>query len=272
MKIVKLTRQSLKAAGRWDVDFHLPPEGIRQFDESNLRRVDSLADVATEKRDPSVNPEELFQYIDIASIDVATGSIVSPQELTGEEAPSRARKVVSAFDIVISTCRPTRGAIAVVPVELHNQIASTAFTVIRPKVGVNPYYLYFALRLSSTLEQFRKWSTGSSYPAILDDDVRKTLIPMVGGVEQDAIAYEVMRAFGEREEAIAAANSQWRDTLTRVTGKIAEQAPYAPSPPSQFLLETVDQLRRALPPLTSDLLQRRGRTSADAQPDLLAAE
>src|SRR6185437_1289969 len=111
-----------------------------------------------------------------------------PQEVEGVDAPSRARKVVRAFDIVISTCRPTRGAIAVVPISLHNQIASTGFSIWRAKAGTNPFYLHYALRLQSTLEQFRKWSTGSSYPAILDEDVAKTLIPVPSPAEQDRIA------------------------------------------------------------------------------------
>lgn len=270
MKVVKLARDALKAAGRWDIDFHLPSEGIRQFRKDALRRVDTLADVAIEKRDPTSNPEMMFQYIDIASVDVTTGSIVSPQELLGEEAPSRARKVVSAFDIIVSTCRPTRGAIAVVPVELHNQIASTAFTVIRPKPGINPYYLYFALRLPSTLEQFRKWSTGSSYPAILDDDVRKTLVPMVGQVEQDAIADEVMRAFRERSEAIRLANDRWNDTLARLAEQIAAQVQHQQPAESDFSLDMIERLRENLPALTFDVPQRKGRASGNDQPDLLA--
>ena len=149
--------------------------GINSFPKDVLTPIIKCADIIKDKRDPKKNPEMTFQYVDIASIDVETGIIINPQELTGKEAPSRARKIISAYDIIISTCRPTRGAIAVVPEELHGQICSTGFSVIRAKPNVNPFYLYYALRLQSTLEQFRKWSTGSSYPAILDDDIAKTI-------------------------------------------------------------------------------------------------
>lgn len=194
MKTLCKVRFELESAGRWDIDFHLPAEGVKKFPSALLKRLDQVANIGKDKRDPG-SQEGTFQYIDISSVDVSVGAIVNAQDVECNEAPSRARKVVRAYDLIISTCRPTRGAIAVVPVRLHNQIASTGFSIVRPKVGVNPFYLQFALRLPSTLEQFRKWSTGSSYPAILDEDVAKTLIPVPSPQEQDRIAGLVVAAF-----------------------------------------------------------------------------
>src|SRR5438552_900905 len=104
MKTLRKKLFDLRAAGRWDIDFHLPPEGLTRFPQNVLKRVDAVADVQKGKRDPTSKPEGVFQYVDISSVDVATGVVVNPQELTGDEAPSRARKVVRAFDVIISTC------------------------------------------------------------------------------------------------------------------------------------------------------------------------
>lgn len=256
MKTLLKNIAQLQAAGRWDIDFHLPPEGIRHFPADILKRIDAVARTSKDKRDPSKKPEELFHYIDISSVDVTMGAIVSPQEITGEEAPSRARKVVRAFDILVSTCRPTRGAIAVVPVELHNQIASTGFSVVRANDGVNPYYLHYALRLASTLEQFRKWSTGSSYPAILDDDVNKTQIPVPTLVIQDALAGRLAAASQQRDNALKTANEAWKHELQGI-----EQILRGVELPVQDALQplggssTETEIRRILaelPPLTTD--------------------
>ncbi|ASL43835.1 hypothetical protein bAD24_I10100 [Burkholderia sp. AD24] len=221
MKTLMKTRAELQVAGRWDIDFHLPPLGIREFPIESLRRVDQVADIAKDKRDPTKNPDVAFQYLDISSVDVMVGSVTNPQDLEGAEAPSRARKVVRAFDLLISTCRPTRGAIAVVPPRYHNEIASTGFSVIRAHDNINPFYLHFALRLPSTLEQFRKWSTGSSYPAILDEDVAKTLIPVPSTEEQDAIALLIVKALGERRNSLHKANDAWHRTLGHITSRIS---------------------------------------------------
>ncbi|MCT4654402.1 MAG: restriction endonuclease subunit S [Cohaesibacter sp.] len=220
MKTLLKKRSELQKTGRWDIDFHLPPEEIVKYRDDLINRVDAVASVQKSKRDPTKTPDTTFQYIDISSVDVANGVIANPQEVAGVEAPSRARKVVRAFDIIISTCRPTRGAIAVVPIHLHNQIASTGFSVIRANANVNPYYLHFALRQPSTLEQFRKWSTGSSYPAILDEDVEKTRVPIPSREEQDAIAREVVQALLDRQSAVKQADAMYGTTLKDIRQKM----------------------------------------------------
>lgn len=220
MKVLLKTLSEFKKTDRWDIDFHLPPEGIVKFPRELVRRVAEVADIVKISRDPTQAPDDVFQYIDIASVDVGIGMIVNPQELRGDEAPSRARKVVGAFDLIVSTCRPTRGAIAIVPVELHGQIASTAFSIVRAKDGVNPIYLHYALRLPSTREQFRKWSTGSSYPAILDEDVEKTRIPVPAPEVQDQIARGVTLALHERTKALETADARWQTVLDNIADSL----------------------------------------------------
>lgn len=259
MKTLLKSLQEMEAVGRWDIDFHLPPEGIKKFPKELLKRVDAVADVVKDKRDPSKEPDTPFQYIDIAAVDVTVGTIVNPQDVEGSEAPSRARKVVRAFDVIVSTCRPTRGAIAVVPVSLHDQIASTAFSIVRAHTDVNPFYLHFALRLPSTLEQFRKWSTGSSYPAILDSDVKKTLIPMPSPEVQDAIAAQVVAALQKRAQAIRAANVVWGNVLSEITSSLTGKKEAAEETGTQdtmqfeaFTLAAVQAAFAELPAIRTD--------------------
>lgn len=217
MKTLIRDNSNLSHEGRWDIDFHLPPELIREYPDEQIVTVADLALVSNLTRDPSLAPDESFRYVDIASVDVTSGTITSPQELTGEEAPSRARMVIKAFDVLVSTVRPTRRAVAVVPSDLHNGICSTGFTVLRCREGINPFFLHFLLRLPSTAEQFRKFATGSSYPAILDSDVLKTAVPWVAH-EQDAIARAVVAAQDERQKRIEDANDQFNTVVAQVEG------------------------------------------------------
>lgn len=267
MKELIRTFQELQAASRWDIDFHLEPEGIKLFKRGVLKRVDEVASIAKGKRNPTLKPDEEFKYIDISSIDVVVGQIASNQELLGSEAPSRARKVVQAYDVIVSTCRPTRGAIAVVPVELHNQIASTGFSIIRPNENTNPYYLHYALRLSSTLEQFRKWSTGSSYPAILDEDVEKTLIPVPDTETQNIIAEIVSVGLKKRAEVIAAANAVWSKTIDSITDSVANETPVIALHENgkDYKLEVIRATLQKLPALIVD--NGRNKDQVDAFED-----
>ena len=213
MKILIKSRNELKNEGRWDIDYHLPPEGIKIFPDGILKSVSTVACIVKEIKDPTKTPTDSFIYIDISCVDVRFGVIENPRELTGEEAPSRARKLVKANDIIISTCRPTRGAIAMIPQHLDGQICSTGFSVLRAKKGINPFFLHYALRLSSTLEQFRKWSTGSSYPAILDEDVEKTKVPVPDKNTQDLIANQIHKANQIRNLIVHKADSRFQRVL-----------------------------------------------------------
>jgi len=226
MKTLVKTQTELKEAGRCDIDFHLPSEYLADFASTIIHRVDAVAQIVKEKRNPSENPDEGFIYIDISSVDVAIGRITNPQKLIGSEAPSRARKVVSFEDVIISTCRPTRGAIALVPKPLNKEICSTGFSVVRAtKEYILPEYLHWALRLPSTLEQFRKWSTGSSYPAILDEDVAKTLIPVPDMNIQQRIISRIIKGLETRDKRITLANLDWIEIQKTAKLEIIKKPP-----------------------------------------------
>lgn len=220
MKVLITKYEELIVAGRWDIDYHLPPTEIRKFGDTILTKVEDCAELIGEKRNPTQIPEQSFWYIDIASVDVVTGIITNAQEMIGEEAPSRARKVVREGDIIISTCRPTRGAIAIIPHDLDNQICSTGFCVIRAKANANNRYLHFILRNASTKEQFRKFSTGSSYPAILDTDVLKTKVPLPTIDVQNMIAEEVYQETAHRNFEIGRINEEWQAKLNSMLDEL----------------------------------------------------
>lgn len=87
MKALIKKRCELQTAGRWDIDFHLPPEEISKFPAALLKRVDEVATITKDKRDPTKKPDDVFQYIDISSVDVMVGGITTAQEVEGSDAP-----------------------------------------------------------------------------------------------------------------------------------------------------------------------------------------
>ena len=100
----------------------------------------------TESMDPGKNPDQSFTYVDVSSISNKSYTIEKTQELSGKDAPSRARKLIRRDDIIFATVRPTLRRIAVVPAWLDGQICSTGYCVIRPDAKrLLPAYAYYYL-------------------------------------------------------------------------------------------------------------------------------
>jgi type I restriction enzyme, S subunit len=200
--------------GRFDVEFNM---GFHKFDPylDRVSLVNTIATFPKETQDPTRTPEAMFNYIDIASVDIELGNIREVSKVLGVNAPSRARQIVRTGDIIISTVRPTRGAIALIPKSMDGFICSTGFSIVRPKDRINSEYLHIALLLHTTLEQFGRRSAGSSYPAILDSDIKNTLIPVPNQETQNEVSSEVVRRRteakilrSEAEAVVAAAKAR----------------------------------------------------------------
>jgi restriction endonuclease S subunit len=151
-----------------------------------------FVDLRLEFRNPQNEPEQYFDYVDIGSIDTTYGSVY-PTRMQGNEATSsRVRQVMYANDILVSTTRPTRRAIAIVPNYLDNQICSTGFAVLIPKKEVIGEFLFHILRSEIVTAQFERFCSGSGYPAInKENDVLRVLVPEVNKDEQDNILSKI---------------------------------------------------------------------------------
>ncbi len=131
-----------------------------------------------DSRDPQVNAYDEFIYVDIGSIDRVRGT-PSPEIMLGYQATSsRIRRVMHEGNILISTTRPTRSAICIVPNELDGQICSTGFAVLESKPNVLNRFIYYALRSDLATWQFERLCSGSGYPAINQEtDLPQVRVP-----------------------------------------------------------------------------------------------
>ena len=129
------------------------------------------------------------EYIDIASIDRDSKTITRTTRITRATAPSRARQIVRAGDILVSTVRPNLNAVAVIPQHLDGAIASTGFCVLRCKPAVkDERYLFHWLRTSQFISAMERLATGASYPAVSDRIIKESLYPAPSYIEQRRIA------------------------------------------------------------------------------------
>lgn len=170
-----------------DTIFDVVEQSIRKSPYEFLR----LGQVVTfkrESRNPLEAPEEEFTYVDIGSVNTIKGQ-TEPEKMIGRDAKSsRMRRVIHKGDLLVSTTRPTRNAICVVPDELDSQICSTGFAVLEAKPEVLPKFLFYALRCNLSTLQFEKYCSGSGYPAINQEtDLPKILVPKPDKKAQETI-------------------------------------------------------------------------------------
>lgn len=130
-----------------------------------------------------------ISYIDLGAIDNDLKSVVAAQRVLGRDAPSRARQLVCAGDILVSTVRPYLNGVARVPREMDGATASTGFCVVRPNPKkVNGSYLFHWLKTPDFISDMVRKSTGASYPAVSDKIIKHSSLPLPPLLEQRRVA------------------------------------------------------------------------------------
>lgn len=190
----------------------------------------ALGDICAQptQRVPSV--DEDFTYIDIASVDRDRKSISEPQRLPGAEAPSRARKVVEAGDVIVSMTRPNLNAVALVGAEHNECIASTGFDVLKP-IEVEPRWIFAAVRSAQFVDAMCDKVQGALYPAVKSADIREHEIPLPPLAEQTRIAQKLDELLAQvdtlkaRIDGIPALLKRFRQSVlaAAVSGRLTEE-------------------------------------------------
>jgi len=161
-----------------------------------------------EIRDPRNSPNSPFRYVDISSINNLLKRIVTARSILGKDAPSRARQVINANDVIVATTRPNLNAVAFVTEEFDNQICSTGFCVLRPTEFINPLFLFFFVQTKYFIETLSEQVKGMLYPAISNDKVRNMLIPLPSITEQKRISAKLKELMQKIDLAHTACKKQ----------------------------------------------------------------
>jgi type I restriction enzyme S subunit len=157
-----------------------------------------------EKVSPGQKPDIPFVYIDISSIDNSIQKIVEPKEYLGSEAPSRARQLVRANDVVFSTVRTYLKNVALVPETYDGQIASTGFSVLRANDSTQSKFLFYFTLTDEFLFPLNELQRGTSYPAVRDGDVRVQPFPLPPMPEQERIVSRLEELLSDLDAGVAA--------------------------------------------------------------------
>jgi type I restriction enzyme, S subunit len=181
-------------------------------------RVMALKEVVekTKQKDLRKYPNNMFRYIDVASVSNETYRIMGWNDILGKNAPSRARKVVEEKDTIFATVRPYLRNIAQIPKSLDGEICSTGFCVIRANRNlIDPDFLYFVALTNTFVDTIVAKQRGSSYPAVSDKVIFDTIIPLPPLIEQHSIDHvlSTVRKSLEATQHIISAARQLKRSL-----------------------------------------------------------
>jgi type I restriction enzyme S subunit len=130
-----------------------------------------------------------FVYVDLSAVDQDTKRITGTKRLQCNDAPSRARQLVNAGDVLVSTVRPNLNGVALVTDELQGATASTGFCVLRAATQfLDRNYLFHWVKSPNFIAEMTRLATGASYPAVSDRIIHESRIPLPPVAEQKRIA------------------------------------------------------------------------------------
>jgi len=185
-----------KSSERLDFEFNDPVysklERVKKKARFPFIPLERVVTFSSETRNPLERPHEFFEYVNIGIVDTTWGTLQSTRMLGGEATSSRMRRVMRKGQILVSTTRPTRLAIAIVPSQLDGQICSTGFAVLACGNRISNRYLFHFMRSSFMTMQLTRFSSGSGYPAISKKDLRRLEVAVPASLsEQRQIVREI---------------------------------------------------------------------------------
>jgi type I restriction enzyme S subunit len=183
---------------------------INNYESSKGWEIKKLKDITKKVSTikPETDPERIFGYVDISSINNKTNKIVEFKNIRGKAAPSRARQSIQQNDVLFSNVRTYLRNIAIVPDDLDVQVCSTGFTVLRSNGTIVPKFLFYYTLTNDFINKVTPQQTGSQYPATTDRVVKDATIPLPPLAEQHRIVARV--------EALLSQINAARDRLNRV--------------------------------------------------------
>ena len=184
--------------------------------------------------------EQLIRYIDLSSVDQDTKVIHPKEPIVAREAPSRARQLVQAGDVLVSTVRPNLNGVAMVDENLDGATASTGFCILRPqKEDLDRSYLFHWVKTPDFISDMVRKATGASYPAVSDRIILESKIPLPSIAQQKRIAAILDQAEelrGLRRQALGALDAIAQSIFLEMFGDVGEATRY-PIHPLESLLE-----------------------------------
>lgn len=204
---------------RIDPEYHNPfyTHRVDEIRSTNHDELGNIVEFSTEVWDQKSLFEVSFPYIEISGVKLKENTYDTTETLVNN-APSRARMIVRNGDIIVSTTRPHRGAVATVTCPIDQiQIASTGFCILRglKRNDIIKEYLQWILLDDYVLLQMLQRSSGGNYPAISGEELKRIVIPIPNMTVQRQICDEAKKRKKLANALRYDAEQEWAEAKAR---------------------------------------------------------
>lgn len=157
-----------------------------------------------------------IEYIDTSS--VTENRFDTPIYTSISDAPSRAKRLISNGDTIISTVRPILKHYGFIKKAKENQVVSTGFAVVTPK-NIESRFLYYYLTQEKITEYLNTIAEGATttFPAFRADELKKLSISIPNFSTQKSIS-EILSSLDEKIELNNKINQEL-ETLAKILFK-----------------------------------------------------
>ncbi|EAL9615716.1 restriction endonuclease subunit S [Campylobacter coli] len=208
-------KESFLKTGRLDSEYYQSKyEDIEKFIKSYPNGYDSFSNIINNK-DTNFTPKnnENYSYIELANIG-NNGNISEPISDLGKNLPTRARRIVSKGDVIISSIEGSLSSCALITQEFDKHLVSTGFFVLNSKL-LNGETLLVMFKSQIFQEYLKKFPSGTILCAINKEELSKILIPKIDSTTQEKIAKYIQESFNLRKKS--------KQLLDNAKNKVEEQ-------------------------------------------------
>ena len=195
----KTISESFSSTGRLDAEFY--QEKYRAYETGILSAAQGYTYIKKEFlqiKEKCSRELDAYNYVEIGDIDVGAGTATF-NAVNTNELPDNAKIMTKQGDLLVSTVRPNRGAVAIL--EDEGLLVSGAFTVLRENGNYPKEILQVLLRTSMYRDWLLRFNVGTSYPVIKDEDVINMPIPLFEETVKQSIVSKVKEAASLRSQS-----------------------------------------------------------------------
>lgn len=152
------------------------------------------------KFEPAKEQNKEFKYVELANINSSNGLIDGYETVLGKDAPSRAKRILKAGDLIVSSVEGSLNKVALVLKEQEGYIASTGFFQFRSS-KIAPEVLLIIMKSMVMQWQLKQNCIGTILTAVSAESLKQIYIPILPQQTQLKIADLVRKSHEARKKS-----------------------------------------------------------------------